>query len=78
MPTVFRFGPYRFFFYAGDRAEPVHIHAERDEKVAKFWVDPSKLENSGGFSRPELSKIQKIVSEHEKMIVEAWYDYFGC
>ena len=30
MPTVMRISPYRFFFYAGDRDEPVHIHVERD------------------------------------------------
>ena len=77
MPTVFRFGPYRFFFYAGDRDEPVHIHVERDGKVAKFWVDPCNLENSGGFSRSELSKIQKVVSEYQNTIVEVWHDYFG-
>ena len=77
MPTVFRFGPYRFFFYAGDRGEPIHIHVERDEKVAKFWVDPCHLENSGGFTRLELSKIQKIVTEHQNTIVEVWHDYFG-
>ena len=40
MPTVFRTGPYRFFFYAGDRDEPQHIHVERDADIAKFWLDP--------------------------------------
>lgn len=77
MPTILRIGPYRFFFYAGDRDEPIHIHVEREEKVAKFWVDPSRLENSGGFGRSELSKIQKMVSEHQETIFEAWHDYFG-
>ncbi len=38
MPTVLRSGPYRFFFYASDRDEPVHIHVERDEKVADSIV----------------------------------------
>ena len=28
MPTILRAGPYRFFFYANDRAEPVHVHVE--------------------------------------------------
>jgi len=28
MPTILRIGSYRFFFYAGDRDEPQHIHAE--------------------------------------------------
>jgi hypothetical protein len=39
MPTVLRAGPYRFFFYAGDRDEPPHIHVERDDHTAKFWLD---------------------------------------
>jgi hypothetical protein len=30
MPIVLRIGPYRFFFYAGDRPEPPHIHVERE------------------------------------------------
>jgi hypothetical protein len=38
MPTVLRLGPYRFFFYAGDGVEPPHVHIERDEKAAKFWL----------------------------------------
>ena len=41
MPTVLRRGPYRFFFYSSDRAEPPHVHVERDENLAKFWLDPS-------------------------------------
>jgi len=41
MPTVLRSGPYRF--YAGDRDEPKHVHVERDEKTAKFWLDPIRL-----------------------------------
>ncbi len=43
MPTVLRAGPYRFFFFAGDGDEPLHIHIERDDKIAKFWLDPIRL-----------------------------------
>jgi hypothetical protein len=38
MPTVLRIGPYRFFFYAGEKDEPAHIHVEREDKVAKFGL----------------------------------------
>ena len=41
-------GPLPFFFYAGDRQEPPHIHVERDDKIAKFWLDPVRLQRSGG------------------------------
>ncbi len=51
MPTIHRVGAYRFFFYAGDKDEPQHIHVERDDKIAKFWLDPVRLQSSGGFSR---------------------------
>jgi len=41
MPTILRIGPYRFFFYAGDRDEPLHIHVERDDNVQNFGSLPS-------------------------------------
>ena len=77
MPTVFRVGPYRFFFYAGDRDEPKNIHIEREDKIAKFWLDPVRLQSSGGFSRIEISKIHKIIIENHSKLLEAWDEYFG-
>ena len=77
MPTVLRVGPYRFFFYASDRDEPLHIHVERDDNVVKFWLDPVRLQSSGGFSRVEISKIAKIVTDHQSELLEAWNEYFG-
>ncbi len=78
MPTVLRIGPFRFFFYAGDGNEPCHVHVERDEKIAKIWIDPIRLQTSGGFSRKELSRILEIIIEYRLDIQEAWNDYFGC
>jgi hypothetical protein len=77
MPTVLRTGPYRFFFYAGDRDEPQHVHVERDDRIAKFWLDPLRLQSSGGFSRTELRRIERIIEENHSEIVEAWNEYFG-
>jgi Domain of unknown function (DUF4160) len=61
MPTALRTGPYRFFFYAGDRDEPAHVHVERDNNRAKFWLDPVRLEKRTGFRRTELRRIQRLV-----------------
>lgn len=77
MPTVFRSGPYRFFFYAGDRGEPEHVHVERDDKVAKFWIDPIRIHHSGGFNRLELKRIHSIIEQHRENLMEAWNDYFN-
>ena len=77
MPTVLRSGPYRFFFYAGDRDEAAHVHVERDDRIAKFWLDPIRLQGSGGFSRVELARIAKLVSDHRVQLWEAWNEYFS-
>ena len=77
MPTVLRVGPYRFFFYAGDRDEPPYVHVEREDKIAKFWLNPVRLQKSGGFNRAEIGRIQRIIGEHQAELLEAWNDYFG-
>jgi hypothetical protein len=38
MPIVLRSGPYRFFFYSSDRKEPPHVHIERGQYGATFWL----------------------------------------
>lgn len=70
-------GPYRFFFYAGDRDEPPHTHVERDANIAKFWVDPVRLQNSGGFSRTEINRIQNLVEENRVGLLERWNEFFS-
>ena len=60
MPTVLRIGPYRFFFYAGDRQKPPHIHVEHEHNLAKFWLDPIRLQRSRGFRRNEINRIQRL------------------
>ena len=77
MPTVLKVGPYRFFFYAGDRDEPPHVHVERDDKIAKFWLDPVRLQRSGGFNRIEIRNIHKMITENQSILLEAWNEYFG-
>ena len=77
MPTVLSFGPYRLFFYAGDRDEPPHVHVERDDRIAKFWLDPIRLQSSGGFSRVELARIERLVTDHRVLLSEGWNEYFG-
>jgi hypothetical protein len=77
MPTVLRIGPYRFFFYAGDANEPPHIHIERDNNKAKFWLEPVRLQNSGGFSRTEINRVEKLVEENQEDLLRSWNEYFN-
>jgi hypothetical protein len=76
MPTILRIGAYRFFFYAGDGEEPEHVHIERGNNIAKFWLSPVRLERSGGFNRSEILRIHQIVEQNRERLLEAWHDYF--
>jgi hypothetical protein len=77
MPTILRSGPYRFFFYAGDGDEPPHVHVERDDCVAKFWLEPVWLQSSRGFRPVEISLLSRFVVEHREELLRDWHEYFG-
>ena len=77
MPTVFRSGPYRFYFYSTDRAEPPHIHVVRDDKIAKFWLDPPRLETNDRFAGPELNRVEGLIRDNAALLLKAWHDFFA-
>jgi hypothetical protein len=77
MPTSLRIGPYRFFFYAGDRDEPPHSHVQRDDAEAKFWLSPVRLAWNRGFSGAELRKLEKLADENDVTLLKVWHDYFN-
>ena len=77
MPTVFRSGPYRLYFYSLDRAEPPHVHVQRDELVAKIWLDPPSLADNEGFSWRELTRILGLIRENADSLLKAWDDFFS-
>lgn len=62
MPTTLRTGPYRFYFYSYDCAEPRHTHVDRERFSAKFWLDPDiSLSEAYGFSRQEIRTLERII-----------------
>ena len=76
MPTILIEGPYRFFFSAADRDVPPHVHVERDNCVAKFWLEPVRLQNSRGYSRAELIRVRRLVEQNDFGFLEAWHEHF--
>jgi hypothetical protein len=78
MPTSLRIGPYRFFFYAGDRDEPAHPHVQRDHAEAKFWLSPVRLAWNRGFSGAELRRVENITEENESRLIDSWHEYFDA
>ncbi|HEX7594493.1 MAG TPA: DUF4160 domain-containing protein [Anaerolineae bacterium] len=77
MPSIPFPGPYRFFFYSGDRDEPPHIHVERDRNKAKFWLDPIRLQSSVGFDQNEIHRIQRLVEENRELFLRRWNEFFS-
>jgi len=77
VPTVLRTGPYRFYLFSHEPNEPPHIHVDRDELSAKFWLKPVQLSRNLGFSSKELKKLLMIVTENQEFLLEKWYGYFG-
>ena len=72
-----RIGPYRFHFYSCEGTEPPHIHVERDENEAKYWLQPVGLAANYGFKQTELARIQSLVEEHCQKLIEAYSKWHG-
>ena len=78
MPTVLRSGPYRIYFYSHDLLnEPPHVHIDRDDLTAKFWLDPVSLARNLGFKPKELRAISRLLVENEAGIMAAWREHQG-
>ena len=78
MPTVLRSGPYRFYFYSHEPNEPPHVHVDRDDSSAKFWLQPVALSRYAGFSLKELRRIQKLIVKHQAELLESWHGHLGA
>lgn len=80
MPTVFKHGPFRFFFYSneGDPREPMHVHVRAGASEAKIWIGPDlAVAKSAGFNSRALKDILAIVATHRIRIEQAWHDHFS-
>jgi hypothetical protein len=76
MPTLLRSGPYRLFFYGGDRPEPPHVHVRRDAAEAKIWLSPVTLAWASGYAPVELRRILALVQAHHEQLAEAWDAFY--
>ncbi len=77
MPTIAKIGPYRVYFYSHDMFEPPHVHVDRDDQTAKFWLTPVALAYNIGFRAKELRDVRRLVNEHLADFLGAWNENFG-
>ena len=75
-PTIFRIGSYRFYFFSREE-ERKHVHIVSPDGEAKFWIEPIvSLANYIGFSKRQLTQLQKLVEKHKNEIIKAWKKHF--
>ncbi|MDL1912092.1 DUF4160 domain-containing protein [Chloroflexi bacterium CFX6] len=78
MPTVKGIpGPYRFYFYSFDCAEPLHVHVQREKMICKFWLEPIALNQNHGYPPAELNRIRNLIETYYDGIIEAWHEHCG-
>jgi hypothetical protein len=77
VPTVLREDGFRFFFFSNEGTEPPHIHVERDDTYAKFWLDPIELAYSTGMKPRDLKRARILVVRHSELFKERWREHFG-
>jgi hypothetical protein len=81
MPTILLISGWRFFFYADERNEPVHIHVRKAEMECKYWLDVDNFEIREVFSYNMAPKdcraVRKIIFDHFDHIVAEWQRFHG-
>ncbi len=76
-PTVFKEGPFRFFFFS--REEPrMHVHISCPDGEAKFWIEPIiSLATYRGLNKKQLNQMQLLVEKHIDEILSSWKNHFS-
>lgn len=78
MSTALRSGPYRFYFYSYDCDEVNHMHVDRENMSAKFWLAPDVLlAHNRGYRRNELRDIERIIRDHLEVLRHEWDAFCG-
>ena len=76
-PTIYRVGPYRFFFNSREERR-IHVHVATSEGLAKFWLEPIvALADFYNLKTKDLCKMETIIKEHEDEFKSAWHRHFS-
>ena len=75
-PTVFREGPYRFFFFSREETR-MHVHVAPPDGEAMFWLDPEvELATQTVLAKHVIGEAQQLVEDHRQEIIDAWNKHF--
>jgi hypothetical protein len=77
MPTVLEVDGYKFRFYSNENNEKAHIHINKGDGNAKYWLLPDcEEEYSYGFTIRERRDIKQLVIENQSLLIIKWNEYF--
>ena len=76
MPTVLFKNGWRFFFFANEGNEPIHIHVMKAEKSCKFFLNVEQVEiflsSQKNMNGKDLKSVKEIIFENFSYIVDSW------
>lgn len=79
MPTILYIMGWRFFFYANEGNESIHIHCQKGEKDCKYWLDTENFEVEEAYSynmnNKDRRQVKKIIFEYFEYIEDQWNDF---
>jgi hypothetical protein len=79
MPTILLIDGWRFFFYANERNEPIHIHCRKAEKECKYWLDIDNFDVIEAYTYNMNNKdkrtVKKMIFEYFEVIEKSWDDF---
>ena len=76
MPTIFRSGGFRVYFYSREPNEPAHVHVDRAGGRAKVWLETLDVASNVGYSAKELADVLRLVRDHQGDFLEVWHGFF--
>ena len=75
-PIVFRALGFRFSFFSNEEPR-MHIHVFLGKHEAKFWLEQTiQLAHNNGLKPRQLTKVARLIEEHENEIQDAWHRHF--
>jgi hypothetical protein len=81
MPTILVILGWRFFFYANERHEPIHIHCRKGNAEAKYWLDSEGYEvaesHAYNLSPADKRTVRRIIFAHFDYITAEWERFQG-
>src|SRR5271157_5911015 len=76
MPTILMVQGWRFFFYANEGNEPMHVHAVKGDADCKYWIYADRFDIEEEFEyncSPRLRReVRRIIFTHFDEICTAW------